>query len=307
MRKSLAVNLLPAVLLALLLTTACEKARINDPLPPCQITRIIIPSNLLVASNRIVEQRTYIPKRIASRPQHTAAFVPAGVADTIDFTYNQYNNPVTMKHKRDIGENALFRYDASNRLSEYINIYSNGAGDYWHRYAYDKVKTFRVIADTAFRDFVSNNGKLVDYNDIDLTTFKYDSYDRIIQSTEYVIGDTIVRNFSYDASGNRQYSGAIYDMKPNIHLTNSIWMFIDREYSVHNPIDNESYTYNTTGYPTTINNASFVVPGFAFIIIGYPFAITKATFNYSCSIGGDDNSQGNQNQNNQGNQNQNNQ
>lgn len=301
MRKILAVALFPTSLLALFLTTACEKARINDPLPPCQVTRIIIPSSVLVAANRI-EQRTYIPKRIASRPQHPATNMAPGVSDTIDFTYNQYNNPITMKHRRDIGENAIFRYDASHRLTEYINIYSNGAGDFWHKYTYDKIKTDQIIADTAYRDFISSNGQLVDYNDIDVTTFKYDSLYRIVQSVEYVSGDAILRSYTYDANGNRQYSGAIYDNKPNLHLTNGIWMFIDREYSLHNPIDNESYTYNSTGYPATISNTQFVVPGFGFITVGYPFAITRASFNYSCSIGSSgQNSQGNQNH--QGNQN----
>jgi len=293
MRKSLAVSLLPSCILVLLLITACQKVKILDPLPPCQITRIVIPSDLLVAANR-VEPRTYIPKRIAARPVHVFN-VASGTADTINFTYNKYGNPTSMTHKQDIGENALFRYDGSNRLREYINIFSNGAGDFWHRYAYDKVKTDQIIADTAFRDFISSNGQLIDYNDIDLTTFKYDSLYRIIKSTEYVNGDTIVRTYTYDGNGNRQYSGATYDNKPNIHLTNGIWMFIDREFSIHNPTDHESYTYNTTGYPLTINNSSNVVPGLGFIIIGYPFAITRASFFYSCSS--------NQNQNNQGNQN----
>jgi hypothetical protein len=301
MRKSLAISLLPSSVLALFLTTACQKAKVNDPLPPCQITRVIIPSDLLVAANR-VEPRTYTPKRIASRPQHTAFNLSPGVADTINFTYNNYGNPTSMTHKRDVGENALFRYDGSNRLKEYINIFSNGAGDFWHRYTYDKIKTDLIIADTAFRDFISSNGQLIDYNDIDLTTFKYDSYYRIIQSTEYVNGDTIVTTYTYDANGNRQFAGANYDNKPNIHLTNSIWMFIDREYSIHNPTNQESYTYNTTGYPLTINNSSSVVPGLGFIIIGYPFAITRASFSYSCSSNQDD--QGNQNQNGQGQNNQ---
>ncbi|MBS1604643.1 MAG: hypothetical protein JST42_18400 [Bacteroidetes bacterium] len=283
MRKVLALALFPVCLAALFLTTACEKARVNDPLPPCQVTRIIIPGSVLVAANR-VEQRTYIPKRIASRPQHPTTTTTPGVADTIDFTYNQYNNPVTMTHKREFGENAIFRYDASNRLTEYINIFSNGAGDFWHKYTYDPVKTNLVIVDTAYRDFVSSNGQMTDYNDIDVMTFQYDSLDRITQSVEYVNGDTVLRSYTYDANGNRQYAGAIYDNMPNIHLTNGTWMFIDREYSLHNPIDNESYTYNGSGYPTSINNTQSVVPGFGFIIIGYPFAITQASFDYSCSI-----------------------
>jgi hypothetical protein len=86
--------------------------------------------------------------------------------------------------------------------------------------------------------------------------------------------------------------GAIYDNQPNLHLTNEIWMFIDREYSLHNPIDNESYTYNSTGYPTTINNTINAVPGFSFITVGYPYVITQASFDYSCSISQTD--QGNQ-------------
>ena len=283
MKRNFTLSLVLSCTLALFFIAGCQKGPItSDPFAPCQIKRVIIPSEVLVASNRVAP-RKYTPKRIASLPVHTFSIVP-GAADTIDFFYNQMGNPTRMTHKKDIGENALFRYDRSNRLSEYINIYPNGAGDYWHKFTYDQVRADRIIADTAFRDFFSSNGQLVDYNDIDLTTFKYDSIGRIIQTKEYVLGDTIVRNFAYDSKGDLQYPGALYDNHPNVHLTNKIWMFIDRLYSINNPVDQESYTYNSSGYPKTISNSSAVAPGLVFIQIGYPFAIIKARFDYSCSV-----------------------
>jgi hypothetical protein len=69
----------------------------------------------------------------------------------------------------------------------------------------------------------------------------------------------------------------------NIHRTNTIWMFIDRDYSINNPVDNGSDTYNSVGLPISIStNNTSVPPGFTFIIIGYPFGITNASIVYSC-------------------------
>ncbi len=281
MKENLTLCLVSSCMLALFLVTGCTKDPATGGESPCQIQKIVIPSHLLVASNR-VKPIPYIARNIPYKVQSTSNITP-GASDTLTFTYNTWRNPVSVTHRMNIGDNILFKYDKWNRLTEYINIYPGGTGgDYWHKYTYDKVNTDRIIADTAFRDFISSNGELTFYNDIDLTIFKYDSLGRISQTTEYVLGNTIVRLYNYDTQGNLQRPGSLFDNKPNIHLTNKIWMFLDRDYSINNPVDNESYTYNGNGFPITINNSASVAPGLGFIVIGYPFAITRASIYYSC-------------------------
>ncbi|HEX9511529.1 MAG TPA: hypothetical protein VF939_13665 [Puia sp.] len=286
MKKILALCIVSTCMIVVFLFTGCQKDAKDpldkDELVPCQVQKIVIPGSLLVASNRI-QQRPYIAQNIPYKVQHLSGGIAPGASDTLIFTYNKSGNPVSGIHQMNIGENLLFRYDKWNRLTEYINIYPDELGDYWHKYTYDNKKSDQIIADTAFRDFVSSNGKLINYNDIDLTTFKYDSKGRISQSTEYVLGDTIVRLYNYNAQGNLQNPGSVYDNKLNIHLTNKIWMFIDRDYSINNPVDNGNYTYNSMGLPITINtNSQSVVAGFQFIVIGYPFGISKDIIYYSC-------------------------
>ncbi|HTI10217.1 MAG TPA: hypothetical protein VL832_16735 [Puia sp.] len=257
--------------------------KVKEDKGSCQVQRIIIPASLRVATNRVRPLR-YIAQNIPYKTSHVSN-IAAGVADTLDFSYDKSGNPLSVIHRMDIGDNSLFTYDKKGRLSEYINIFpSNTAGDYWHRYAYDGKKGDQIIADTAFRDFTSSNGKLLSYNDIDLTTFQYDDYGRIRQSTEYVLGNTIVRQYTYDAQGNLVHPGGTFDNKVNIHLTNKTWMFVDRDYSLNNPVDNGSYAYNSVGLPISIiTNSSSVTAGFQFIVIGYPFNISNDLIGYDCS------------------------
>ena len=286
MRKNLTLCLLLSSIVSVGLFTGCAKT-ITDPFNatntvPCQVQKIIIPSSLLVASNAIT-RRPYIARNIPVKMQHVANVAP-GASDTLIFTYNAAGNPVSVKHSMDIGDNLLFKYDAQGRLSQYVNIFPNNfGGDYWHKYTYAPGSTNRIIADTAFRDFVSSNGQMTAYNDIDLTVFVYDGEGRVSRSTEYVLGDTIVRHFVYDGTGNLQGNGSVYDSKLNLHRTNKIWMFIDRDYSVNNPVDKGSDTYNSEDLPITIaTNDASVTAGFQFTGVGYPFAIKNANINYSC-------------------------
>lgn len=282
MKKTQTLSRIAPIIMALTLV-ACQKTG-RDPYQPVEaghyrIEKIIVPADQLVASNR---RAVHVPTagRFMTYALQPAARLLAGTSDTMVFAYNSAGNPVSMTHVKDFGaENALFKYDYLNRLSEYMNIYPNGAGDYWHRYTYDLNN--HIIADTAYRDFYAENGKMLDYGDIDLTTFKYDTYGRITRSTEYVLGDTNVVNYSYNANGDWQ-NGSTYDNKLSLHLINKNWMFIDRIYSLNNPVNNGVYTYNTAGLPLTINtNNLSEVAGFTFTVIGHPFGFTKAIYIYS--------------------------
>jgi hypothetical protein len=282
MKKKLTLSLIATSMIAFLLT-GCQK-NAKDPYEigdadAYRVEKIIIPPEQMLASNR---RTVHVPTagRFMTYATQPALQAPTpGTSDTMVFAYNSAGNPVSITHLMNIGENVLFHYDRFNRLSEYINIYPNGAGDYWHRYTYDINN--RIVADTAFRDFYSVGGTMVDYGDIDLTVFKYDIQGRISQSTEYVLGDSSVSNYSYDAKGDWQ-NGSTYDNKLNIHLTHKNWMFIDRDYSLNNPVNNGVYTYNKAGLPVTINtNTPTHAAGFTFTVIGYPFHVSSVSIIYS--------------------------
>lgn len=50
---------------------------------------------------------------------------------------------------------------------------------------------------------------------------------------------TYAHDLVYDASGNP--TGRTYDNKLNMNRTNSVWMFITRDYSVNNPFTAKQY------------------------------------------------------------------
>jgi hypothetical protein len=76
----------------------------------------------------------------------------------------------------------------------------------------------------------------------------------------------------------------VYDNKINVHRTNKLWMFLDKDYSVNNPIDNGTYTYDQGNLPVTMaTNTLSTVAAFYFMVVGYPNSMSTATIGYSCS------------------------
>jgi len=73
-------------------------------------------------------------------------------------------------------------------------------------------------------------------------------------------GFSLVNSYSYNADGN--LAGHDYDDKINYHRTNRVWMFIDRDYSVNNPVI-ATYEYNDFGLPTRIVPFEGTVGSFA--------------------------------------------
>jgi hypothetical protein len=116
--------------------------------------------------------------------------------------------------------------------------------------------------------------------------YQYDNYGRIFQvSIEFpqepgALPSTTTYN--YDNNGNlipSNPANAVYDNKVNIHRTNDIWMFVDRNYSVNNPV--KATTYNTKGLPLTFNQTPPPFEGFL-----YNLDISKSTIVYHCNNDG---------------------
>ncbi|WP_153799971.1 hypothetical protein [Foetidibacter luteolus] len=173
--------------------------------------------------------------------------------DTAWFEYNAWGNPVKIRVKN-IGTGnpeRRFKYDKQHRLTEYIGAYSGTSGyEYWHYYTYNKKN--QVVLDTAYifitADFTGP--RPTDYTFLYVTQYEYDAFGRISKATQSDPWGGSVNTYAYDAKGNLIYPNdwdVVYDNNPNIHRTNKVWMFIDRDYSVNNPYP--ATAFNSKGLP----------------------------------------------------------
>ena len=58
--------------------------------------------------------------------------------------------------------------------------------------------------------------------------------------------------YEYDKRGNLVIADATYDKKTSIYRTHAIWMFLNRNYSLNNPV--VATSYNANGLPLTFTN-----------------------------------------------------
>jgi hypothetical protein len=183
--------------------------------------------------------------------------------DTLNFNYNILGDPIsiTRPEPRTGAPNYLFKYDKAGRLTDFIGVYSSGIWtELWHRYFYDGQN--RIVTDSVYEFAQMINGHMSNPNDSYVNLLTYDSKNRIIVETRIWHGQTQQFNYSYNAAGNK--TPGIYDQKINYHRTNKIWMFVDREYSLNNPFQANSYNsfllpekigLNISSYSLFLNNA----------------------------------------------------
>lgn len=227
--------------------------------------------------------------------------------DSIVFSYNAAGNPVSVVRDKPATGLASFhfRYDKFNRLTDYIRVYQPTSPEFetWHRYYY---KNNQIVLDSIFQFGLlgdvprpSPNAPNIFFRGF--ATFKYDHLGRIsetVDSSGWGYG-RLTRYYTYDDKGNLvrvRYQTNIpgyhlddkiisgYDDKVNLRLTHPIWQFIDRMYSVNNPI--KAVRYNKTGLPlafgtnTNMSNSKILDPGeplseilelgnYAYVRIGY--------------------------------------
>jgi hypothetical protein len=177
---------------------------------------------------------------------------------TRTFFYNSKGDPEKILVDRQITgtHNITFKYDKYSRLQEYSAGYTNGGFDFIHRYRYDNN---RVVIDSLF----SSIGPFLPPV-VTLYYPKYDNLNRIIQDSVVINDKTyFVIKYLYNAKGN--LSDGEYDAQMNPHRTNKVWMFVDRDYSVNNPVGATSY--NQAGlplaYPPSLAN-NFRLTSFAY-------------------------------------------
>jgi len=206
--------------------------------------------------------------------------------DSIVINYNNKGNPVSMiKPVPATGfPSYLFWYDKQGRLTDYIGIYMNGdTYEFRHHYVHDNKK--RIISDTMhvfgrLSELPFNPGAVSN-----ITNYKYDAQDRIIQS-QFIVPDNPAYNYTYYYSYNTQgnlekitdNNGTVttftYDNKVSMVSLHPIWQFLSRDYSRNNPFSASSY--NAYGLPTAIDTGS---KGFAYFA---GVLYVKVNITYTC-------------------------
>ncbi len=194
------------------------------------------------------------------------------------FVYNSNNDPVSVQASF-VGTgspNLRFTYNKKDQLIEYAGLYSNGSFEFLHRYGYSNN---RLITDTTYTlgpyaNPANSFSKRYSY-------VAYDALHRVVQDSEihvYPLPRTEVHRYQYNASGNLETSpGNIYDTNLNPHRTNKVWMLIDRNYSVNNPVTAENY--NSSGLPLTLQGGGKTS---LVMILGYFYYYSTTQIIYDC-------------------------
>ena len=173
------------------------------------------------------------------------------------FTYNEAGNPLSVTYQEQGYDNNwhYFKYDDQERLVEYRVELEPGLDIEIHHYAYDEKN--RVITDTG-------TFRLTGYIVI-LSTFEYDSRNRIIKENKEVIDieegsqpfeiDPVY--YQYDERGNLinpfpPGDPVTYDDKISFRRTNKVWMLIERNYSLNNVTGVSEY--NEHSLPLSFQN-----------------------------------------------------
>jgi hypothetical protein len=192
------------------------------------------------------------------------------------FEYNQKGDPVTITPAI-VGTGVPrheFRYSNNHLLTDYIGAYTNGFFEFWYKYTYDNHK--RIIRDTqyVFGQYLDEPTNSI-Y--VRVTDYTYDDQGRIIHTATTQLQPTVLTfssDFTYDANGNLVGPSG-YDDKVNLHRTNPIYQFIDRNYSMNNPV--AATSYNSTGLPLNFN-----YPGFTQSFFLHTIYMDNTTITYEC-------------------------
>jgi hypothetical protein len=226
MKKQRSFSLAVLSVVIILLYSSCSKG-----LPPDRLQREVEACPILWLDGR----DTTLSGAAAEFGRYRVDYNRAGNPVDIIFTAGSYPG----------ASDQYFRYDRYGRLSDYMFTYHGSVGSLiWHRYGYPDRHT---ITDTSF-DYVGDvtspeppHASFDTYFAID----KLDDRGRIIKTTLYIGLDSSfvttdppeISTYVYDANGDMVRPGVVYDDKISPYQTNSVWMLIYNDYSVHNPLN----------------------------------------------------------------------
>jgi hypothetical protein len=199
--------------------------------------------------------------------------------DTATFLYNAMGNPtaINVTNVATGNPNYVFKYDAMNRLSQFIGVYENGFTENWVMYTYGPDN--RVVVDTTYTFAAYNGGTHpTGYWGLRISHYTYDAMGRITRvDTDALLpapAYSYTTHYNYDAEGNLIRPGVVYDDKMNFRLTNEIWQLVDKNYSQNNPLPAVSYNPDL---PLSFRS------GFAFTHNFLSFPINQSDFIYNCT------------------------
>jgi hypothetical protein len=208
---------------------------------------VILSVSVLLAACRKFDFRNGITAR------HCHIDVFTGNIDTATwhrkFHYNEHGNPT---------------------LVEYVEMPDGTGTPSFYFHYNDKQQLIRVLGYDNHRYFYNDLGQIVTdsinvfYTGGDAryeTKFSYDLWGRVIKTTtkyyynmfdQEGVGETTTRLFKYDQRGNLVIPGVTYDHRTSIFRTHPLWMFLNLNYSINNPV--KATSYNTAGLPLTFGD-----------------------------------------------------
>jgi len=198
-------------------------------------------------------------------------------------SYNSRQDPVVMEPTF-VGTGSprrVFYYDNRGRLTTFAGIYDNGVFETWHNYIYDKRS--RITGDSSYIfGWIADPGTALERRYAQLF---YDTFDRVVMEVRtssaagYPGPDTV--RYKYDIRGNLDGDFVAYDDKANPYLTNRIWRFLARDYSVNNSVTEglRPTAYNDHGMPILYEGGTWA--GIAF----WGVYGSEITIQYNCKDG----------------------
>ncbi|MEO6314610.1 MAG: hypothetical protein ABIU63_17600 [Chitinophagaceae bacterium] len=200
--------------------------------------------------------------------------------DGLPFAYNQNNDPVSLVRNGQAGTgnpSFYFKYDKKGRLVEYISLFSETDYGFRHRYGYNGNQN-RITTDTMYFMGGTEFPDLWASRSIYYPT--YDNLNRVVKDSVVTTGypgtntGYTIASYPYNEEGNLA-NGYSFDNKMNPHRTNKVWMFIDRNYSVNNPV--AAVRYNTVGLPLSYANKSA-----ATLVFNFNTYVGATNIDYDC-------------------------
>lgn len=199
-----------------------------------------------------------------------------------DFYYNKFGNPDSVKFGvvTEGLSNLYFKYNNKNQLRQILFRSQSGNLELWFRLGYTKNV---ITTDTVYVWSSEEEPEPLHYFDKYIMYIEYDDFGRIIKETWVGVArpgnPPNVLNYSYDTNGNKVSGQALsYDNYKNIHTLHPFWQFLDRDYSLNNPIPATSY--NNFRLPLAFDQSH--PPGsFARYHLFYR-SLEKATIEYDC-------------------------
>jgi hypothetical protein len=200
--------------------------------------------------------------------------------DTVLFSYNSFNNPTKVIFKNNdtyLGSHFYFKYDVSKNVTgirrlEDTTLYNTNSGT-WEKLTYKGSK----IIDTIFYAAAGWPASTpTSYSRYEVQTYKLDSLKRVIEWDYASFGTPRHIDYKYDNNGNLiRPDGAKYKLNVNnIRVTNKVWMFIDRDYSVNMPTE-EGAEFTPTRLPKKLKP-------FGKFFMGIVYDGGNAWVSYSC-------------------------